>query len=88
MPNVIRLGAATSHGGKVIDVGAKHYTIEGIPVARVDDLCICLMAGYHDCRICRGHPAHVLDGKAVAYEGHPTSCGATLLASQRVFRTG
>lgn len=85
MPNVIRLGDPTSHGGKVVEVQAKHYTIDGIPVARVGDRCSCPRAGHDDCTIAEGNPHHLVDGVPVAYEGHKTSCGASLQASQTVF---
>jgi uncharacterized Zn-binding protein involved in type VI secretion len=43
--NVIRLGDATSHGGKVIDVRARHFQIgqipDGIPVAYDSDVTSC-----------------------------------------------
>jgi uncharacterized Zn-binding protein involved in type VI secretion len=45
MPNVIRLGDSTSHDGAVVDVAAKRYTIEGIPVAGVGDRCSCPIPG-------------------------------------------
>ena len=41
MPNVIRLGDATSHGGKVESVSATHFTVDGVPVACVGDACSC-----------------------------------------------
>jgi uncharacterized Zn-binding protein involved in type VI secretion len=88
MPNVIRLGDATSHGGKVVDVAAKHYTIEGIPVARVGDRCSCPIPGHDGCTIAERNPAHLVAGVQVAYEGHKTSCGASLLSSQTVFTAG
>ena len=38
-----------------------------------------------NCTIAEGHPHHKVDGVAVAYEGHKTSCGATLIASTATF---
>lgn len=81
MPNVIRLGDPTSHGGKVVSVSAHHVTVEGIAVARVGDLCICPINGHQVCVIAEGSSIHSIDGIAVAYEGHKTSCGATLIAT-------
>jgi uncharacterized Zn-binding protein involved in type VI secretion len=81
MPNVIRLGDPTSHGGKVVSVSAHHFTVGGIAVARVGDLCMCPMKGHEVCVIAEGSSVHAIDGIAVAYEGHKTSCGATLLAT-------
>lgn len=76
MPNVIRLNDPTSHGGKVASVTATHFTVGGIAVARVGDKCTCPLHG--DGTITEGDPHHTIDGVRVAYEGHATSCGATL----------
>ncbi|MFP5391325.1 MAG: PAAR domain-containing protein [Gammaproteobacteria bacterium] len=88
MPNIVRLGDGTSHGGKVEQVAATHFTVEGIPVARVGDVCSCPVKGHDGCTIVEGNPNHVVGGIAVAYEGHKTSCGATLLSSHVAFSTG
>lgn len=87
MPNVIRLGDSTSHGGKVVGVSATHFKVGGIAVARVGDKCTCPIKGHDRCTIAEGNPRHKIDGVAVAYEGHKTSCGATLLASAPKFRS-
>jgi uncharacterized Zn-binding protein involved in type VI secretion len=79
MRNVIRLGDPTSHGGKVESVSATHFTVGGIPVARVGDLCSCPIKGHDKCTIAEGDPQHVIDGIAVAHDGHKTTCGATLI---------
>jgi len=81
MRNVIRLGDATSHGGRVIAVGAMHYTVDGIPVARVGDRCVCPLKGHDSCTIIEGDPSVTVDGVPIAFDGHKTSCGAALLAS-------
>jgi len=81
MPNVIRLGDSTSHGGKVVSVSTHHFSVGGIAVARVGDLCMCPIKGHEVCVIAEGSSVHTIDGIAVAYEGHKTSCGATLLAT-------
>jgi uncharacterized Zn-binding protein involved in type VI secretion len=81
MPNVIRLGDPTSHGGKVASVGAAHFTVDGIGVARVGDPCTCPIPGHAGCTIVEGDPHHLVDNVAVAYEGHKTSCGAILIAT-------
>jgi uncharacterized Zn-binding protein involved in type VI secretion len=79
MRNVIRLGDPTSHGGKVESVSATHFTVGGIPVARVGDKCSCPIKGHDNCTIAEGDPHHVIDGIAVAHDGHKTTCGATLM---------
>lgn len=81
MPNVIRLGDPTSHGGQVVSVSADHFTVDGKPVARVGDACSCPVKGHDNCKVAEGSPRHVIDNVAVAYEGHKTTCGATLIAT-------
>ena len=85
MPNIICLGDRTSHGGQVIEVKVTHYAIGGIPLARVGDLCSCPIPGHNNCTVAEGNPHHLVEGIPVAYEGHKTSCGAVLLATQTVF---
>ena len=87
MPKVIRLGDPTTHGGKVVSVGANHFTVDGIAVARVGDGCVCPIAGHVECKIVEGNLQHVIDGIAVAYEGNKTSCGATLIATTARFNS-
>lgn len=81
MSRVIRLGDATSHGGKVVGIKAPLVTVEGIGVARVGDACSCPIAGHDNCTIAEGDPHHLVDGVCVAYEGCKTTCGAVLIAS-------
>ncbi|MES2741573.1 MAG: PAAR domain-containing protein [Pseudomonadota bacterium] len=78
MRKVIRLNDPTSHGGRVVTVAANHFTVGGIAVARVGDLCSCPKKGHDQCTIAEGDPHHTIDGIAVAYEGHTTTCGAVL----------
>ncbi len=87
MPNVIRLGDSTAHGGKVVKVAATHYTLDGVPVARVGDICSCPISGHNDCTIAEGNPNHLIEGIAVAYDGHKTYCGAALIATQSIFHS-
>ncbi|MFD0756722.1 PAAR domain-containing protein [Massilia norwichensis] len=54
MRNVIRFGDATSHGGKVASVSATHFTVDGIPVARMGDTCSCPIKGHNNCTIAEG----------------------------------
>jgi uncharacterized Zn-binding protein involved in type VI secretion len=80
MRGVIRLGDPTSHGGTVIAASSRAI-VNGIPVARQGDACTCPIRGHSGCVIAEGDPVVVLDGIPVAFEGHKTSCGATLIAS-------
>lgn len=76
MPNVIRLGDPTSHGGNVVNVSAMWFTVDSIAVARVGDKCSCPIHGNGIVK--EGNPHHTVDGVAVAYANHQTSCGAQL----------
>jgi len=80
MKNVIRVGDPTSHGG-VVETCASNFMVEGRPVARVGDTCVCPMEGHQICVIAEGDPTFVVEGRAVAFDGHKTSCGATLHAT-------
>jgi uncharacterized Zn-binding protein involved in type VI secretion len=83
MPNVVRLRDPTSHGGSVAHVSATHFTVAGVAVARVGDKCMCPVHGPGT--IVDGDPNHTIDGIRVAYEGHKTSCGATLISTLTTF---
>ncbi|NRR29991.1 PAAR domain-containing protein [Oxalobacteraceae bacterium] len=81
MPNIIRVGDPTSHGGKVVNSSAVHFIVGGKPVALVGDKCMCPLTGHQNCVITSGNAAHTVNGKAVAYDGDKTSCGATLIST-------
>lgn len=83
MRNVIRLNDPTSHGGKVASVAAAHFKVGGVAVARVGDKVSCPLHGAGT--IIEGDPNHKIDGVSVAYDGHRTSCGATLQATAPAF---
>ncbi|MGW8389360.1 PAAR domain-containing protein [Pseudoduganella sp. HUAS MS19] len=85
MPNVVRIGDPTSHGGKVVSTSAKHFLVGGKPVALVGDKCTCPMTGHQNCVIVSGNNNHTVNGKAVAYDGDKTSCGATLISTVKTF---
>lgn len=87
MRNVIRLGDATSHGGKVLNTSASHFKVAGIAVACVGDSCSCPVSGHNGCTIATGSRRHRVGGKAIAFHGDKTSCGATLIASATNFQT-
>jgi len=77
MRKIIRLNDTTSHGGKVVEVAATHFTVRGVAVARIGDKTSCPIHGPGS--IIEGEARHTIGGVRVAYEGHKTSCGATLL---------
>jgi len=80
MRRVIRLNDPTSHGGKVI-AAAPNTTAMGVPVARKGDRCFCPLKGHEACFIAEGDPNVLIDGVPVAFEGHATNCGATLMST-------
>lgn len=77
---VIRIGDSTSHGGKVV-TGRDPSIVMGRAVACVGDRCTCPESGHGDCMIIEGDDKIQIDGRAVAFDGHKTSCGATLISS-------
>jgi len=81
MPNVIRLGDPTSHGGKVVSSSAAHITVDGIAVALIGDKCSCPIKGHDGCTIAGGNASHTVEGVAIAYDGDTTSCGAKLIST-------
>jgi uncharacterized Zn-binding protein involved in type VI secretion len=81
MRNVIRLGDSTSHGGAVISTAASHYVVGGKPVAGVGDTCSCPIPGHGTVQIVEGDPSHTVNGVAISFHGHKTSCGAALISS-------
>ena len=80
MRGIIRVGDATSHGGQVV-TGSGVSKVMDRPVARQGDQCICPMQGHQNCVIAEGDPTFIVDGKPAAFDGHKTSCGATLISS-------
>ena len=74
------MGDATSHGGHVV-TGRDQSTVLGRAVACVGDKCTCPRSGHKDCVIIEGDEKVQIDGRAVAFDGHKTSCGATLISS-------
>jgi uncharacterized Zn-binding protein involved in type VI secretion len=80
MKKVIRLGDPTSHGGSVVSA-APNFSIMDVQVARVGDHCTCPKPGHSGCVIVEGDPGWVINGRAVALEGHMTSCGASLIST-------
>lgn len=80
MPEIIRLGDSTSHGGKVLE-GSQSDLCHGKPIAFIGHKVSC-----PKCRgtqvIVEGVPTTTFYGKGVAVAGMKTSCGATLIPSQ------
>ena len=85
MPNVIRVGDPTSHGGKVISTSASHITVDGIAVVLVGDKCTCPIKGHDGCTVATGNAHHTVDSVPVAYDGDETTCGAKLISTVKDF---
>lgn len=60
---------------------AAHSKLYGKQVACVGDAVSCPKPGHSNCVIAEGDPAWSIDGRAVALEGHLTSCGAVLIST-------
>ena len=86
--SIIRLGDHTDHGGSVLASGAPYFTVGGRAVALVGDPCSCPQPDHAPCMIAEGDADHLIGGVAVAYEGHRTTCGAVLIASDHTFVSG
>jgi uncharacterized Zn-binding protein involved in type VI secretion len=80
---MIVLGDQTDHGGQVVEASGVTDT-HGRRIARVGDRVTCPKKGHGTNEIVTGDPSFVMDGKAVAYHGCKTACGATLISSQAV----
>ncbi|MGF6240622.1 putative Zn-binding protein involved in type VI secretion [Paraburkholderia sp. GAS38] len=78
MRGIIRKGDRHSHGGRV-ETGAPNSEVMGRPVARKGDRCTCPIHG--ECQIVEGDTNVDVDGQPASFDGHKTSCGATLISS-------
>ncbi|CAD6559177.1 PAAR domain-containing protein [Paraburkholderia metrosideri] len=72
------LGDGTDHGGTVVTASDTH-TINGKPIARLNDLVDCPEHGIN--RITEAHPTLTVGGIRVALHGHHTECGCALISS-------
>lgn len=84
---IIVVGDATDHGGKVITGSAKH-DIDGKAIARLGDKVECPQCypggkphGIN--KIITGHSTVTVDGIPVAVYGSTTECGCKLVGSSR-----
>jgi uncharacterized Zn-binding protein involved in type VI secretion len=76
---VIRLGDATTHGGKVI-TASDDFKVYDKPVAVEGDKVTCPQCkGVFPIQPEKGDRTH--NGKLVAYDGDQASCGAKLISS-------
>jgi len=80
MPEIIRKGDSTSHGGTVLE-GSPSDICMGQPIAYIGHKVHCPKCR-GDFPIVEGVMSATFYGKGVAVAGMKTSCGATLIASQ------
>ncbi|WP_175857274.1 PAAR domain-containing protein [Burkholderia anthina] len=78
MRGIIRVDDMHTHGGRV-ESGAATSKVMGRAVARIGDVCWCPIHG--TCTIAEGDPEFDVEGRAAAFDGHETSCGAALMSS-------
>lgn len=80
MPQMIRLGDVTNHGGVVLE-GFPFYLAEGKPVSGLGHKVACpLCKGVFP--IVEGNSTHTMSGVPLAYAGMKTACGAALISTQ------
>lgn len=84
---VIRVGDATTHGGRVL-TGQQNYIIHGKAVVVEGDLVSCPIKGHGVCPVINGHPTIFVNGKRVAFHGSHTGCGAQLITSDPLYALG
>lgn len=78
-------GDTSSHGGRVVGCTAT-MNIEGKPVARVGDMVSCPRCGGVFPIVTSKNPSFDVLGRAAAFEGDKTACGAALISSQTLAR--
>lgn len=86
MPEIIRKGDSTSHGGTVLE-GSPADVCMGQPIAYIGHKVHCPKCR-GDFPIVEGVMTATFYGKGVAVAGMKTSCGATLIASQFTVSVG
>ncbi|HZZ06632.1 PAAR domain-containing protein [Paraburkholderia sp.] len=81
MINLIRLGDATDHGGRVI-CASETMVFDGRAVARRGDLVSCpLHPGVQPNLILEGDDFMMAEGTPIARHGHEATCGCHLISS-------
>jgi uncharacterized Zn-binding protein involved in type VI secretion len=76
---VVRLGDATTHGGKVLSA-SEDFIVQSKPIALNGDMTFCPQCkGTFAIQVTSSDRQH--KGKMVAYDGDKTTCGAMLISS-------
>ncbi|MDY0929055.1 PAAR domain-containing protein [Enterobacter sp. CFBP8995] len=78
MKGIIRLGDATTHGGRVLQ-GSSGVKFMGKEVACLMDKVSCPQHG--ETKIIEGDAGSKINGKPIALHGHKCGCGCTLITS-------
>ena len=84
--NMITVGDATTHGGRVIS-GSPLHNLRDKPIARLGDLVDCPQhypggRPHGVNKIIEGCATFTVGGIPAALEGHHTECGCALIGSQ------
>jgi uncharacterized Zn-binding protein involved in type VI secretion len=77
MPQVARLGDASSHGGVIVSSASKTY-VNGVLVARVGDSHSCPIPGHGVTPITNGSGNFTCEGAVTAVIGSVCGCGAVI----------
>lgn len=78
-------GDTTDHGGRVIGCAAT-MNIDGKTIARLGDMVSCPRCGGIFPIVSSKNPGFNVLGRAAAFEGDKTACGASLISSQTLAR--
>ena len=80
MPPAARVGATTSHPGKVIGHGVPSVLIAGRPAAVLGDLHVCSRRKHFPTPVIRGSSTVLIGGRPAARVGDQAACRATILS--------
>ncbi|MGU7783303.1 PAAR domain-containing protein [Burkholderia sp. PU8-34] len=78
-------GDTTDHGGRVVGC-ASTTNVDGKAMARVGDMVTCPRCGGIYPIVTSKNPGFNLQGRAAAFDGDKTACGASLISSQALAR--
>ena len=82
---LLRLGDPTTGGGRLVQVAAARFQVEGRPVATRGDLATCALPGHPPLSpLVDGDPACCVHGRPVARDGARLACGCQVHATTRL----
>lgn len=85
MPQIVRLGDTSDHGGTVISSASK-WDCEGVLIARKGDMHSCPIPGHGVTPIVTGSAVWKCEGSPIARQGDTCGCGASLISGQSKWR--